>query len=182
MRVFTLVLLFVLIVDAQEHVSQKQLVIDRLIKIALSDTMDSSTRVEALDMLGHSENEKAIDVLISASYDDNWDVRKQAIISLKFYDFENVHRRLFQLSQDTDPKNKIIAIETLYLAYHEGDLSILVNYLDHEDPNIRLLAAQSFWYIPDPEYLDVLQHAFENETVPEVKRKLRSTIIIREKN
>lgn len=182
MRVFTLVLLFVLIVDAQEHVSQKQLVIDRLIKIALSDTMDSSTRVEALDMLGHSENEKAIDVLISASYDDNWDVRKQAIISLKFYDIENVYRRLIQLSQDTDPKNKIIAIETLYLAYHEGDLNILVNYLDHEDPKIRMLAAQSFWYIPDPEYLDVLQHAFENETVPEVKRKLRSTIIIREKN
>ena len=182
MRGLTLVLLFVSIVTAREHVIQNQSVINQLIELALSDTMDSRTRVEALDMLGHSENEKAIDVLISASYDDNWAVRKQAIISLKFYEIENVHRRLFELSQDPDPKNQIIAIETLYIAYQEGDLNILVNYLYHKDPKIRLLAAQSFWYIPNPEYLDVLQRAFENETVPEVKRKLRSTIIIREKN
>lgn len=179
MRLFTIFLLSVLIVDAHDHVKQTQVLIDRLIDIAMSDTIDSRTRVEALDMLGHSENERAIDVLISTSYDEDWGVRKQSIISLKFYDFENVHRRLFELSQDTDPKNQIIAIETLYIAYREGDLNILVNYLYHNDPKIRLLAAQSFWYIPNPEYLDVLQRAFEKETVPEVKRKLRSAIIIR---
>lgn len=179
MRLFTIFLLSVLIVDAHDHVKQTQALIDRLVDIATSDTIDSRTRIEAIDMLGHSENERAIDVLISTSYDEDWGVRKQSIISLKFYDFENVHRRLFALSQDTDPKNQIIAIETLYIAYREGDLNILVNYLYHNDPKIRLLAAQSFWYIPNPEYLDVLQRAFEKETVPEVKRKLRSAIIIR---
>ena len=128
MRLFTLFLLSVLIVDAHDHVKQTQALIDRLVDIATSDTIDSRTRIEAINMLGHSENESAIDVLISTSYDDDWDVRKQAIISLKFYDFENVHKRLFELSQDTDPKNQIIAIETLYIAYQEGDLNILVNY------------------------------------------------------
>lgn len=182
MRGITLVLLFVLIADAQQYVNQKQLVIDRLVEIALSDTIDPTTRVEALDRLGHSENEMAIDVLISATHDENWEVRKQAIISLKFYDYERVHNRLIQLSQDTNAKNQIIATETLYLAYQEGDLNILVNYLDHEDPKIRLLAAQSFWYIADPEYIGALRRAYEKETLPEVKRKLRSTIIIREKN
>ncbi len=179
MRLFTIVLLFGLIVNAHDHIKQTQVLIDRLVDIATSDTIDSRTRIEAIDMLGHSENERAIDVLISTSYDEDWGVRKQSIISLKFYDFENVHRRLFELSQDTDPKNQIIAIETLYIAYREGDLNILVNYLYHNDPKIRLLAAQSFWYIPNTEYLDVLQRAFEKETVPEVKRKLRSAIIIR---
>lgn len=140
------------------------------------------TRVEALDWLGHSKNEMAIDVLISASYDENWDVRKQAIISLKFYNYEKVHRRLIQLSQDNNPKNRIIAIETLYLAYQEGDLNILVKLLDHKDPTIRLLAAQSFWYITDPEYIEVLRRAYENETVLEIKRKLNSAIFIREKD
>ncbi len=182
MRLFTIFLLSVLIVDAHDHVKQTQALIDRLVEIAMSDTMDSRTRVEALDMLGHSENDMVIDVLISASYDEDWSVRKQSIISLKFYDFENVHKRLFELSQDTDPKNQIIAIETLYIAYQEGDLNILVNYLDHEDPKIRLLAAQSFWYIADPEYTGALQSAFDKETDPEVKRKLRSTILIRDNN
>ena len=182
MRLVTILLLSVLIVYGHDHVNQNQALIDRLAEIATSDTIDSRTRIEAIDMLGHSENEHAIDVLISTSYDEDWGVRKQSIISLKFYDFENVHRRLFELSQDADPKNQIIAIETLYIAYQEGDLNILVNYLDHEDPQIRLLAAQSFWYISDPEYIDVLQLAFENENDPEVKRKLRSAIIIREKN
>lgn len=144
--------------------------------------MDPRTRVEALDWLGHSKNEMAIDVLISASYDENWDVRKQAIISLKFYNYEKVHRRLIQLSQDNNPKNRIIAIETLYLAYQEGDLNILVKLLDHKDPTIRLLAAQSFWYITDPEYIEVLRRAYENETVLEIKRKLNSAIFIREKD
>ena len=180
MRGLILVLLFVSIVTAREHVIQNQSVINQLIELALSDTMDSRTRVEALDMLGHSENEKAIDVLISASYDDNWAVRKQAIISLKFYDVENVHKRLIQLSQDNNPKNQIIAIETMYIAYQEGDLNILVNYLNHQNPEIRLLAAQSFWYIPNPEYLEVLKIAYGKETNSEIKRKLRSTIIIRE--
>lgn len=182
MRGFTLVLLLVLIVDAEEYFNQKQSVINRFVEIALSDTMDSRTRVEALDWLGHSENEMAIDVLISASYDENWDVRKQAIISLKFYDYESVHRRIFQLSQDDNPKNQIIATETLYLTYQEGNLNILFKFLDHEDPTIRLLTAQSFWYITDPEYISVLRHAYENETVPEIKRKLNSTIFIRKKN
>lgn len=182
MRKLTILLLLVLIIYGQEKTNQKQLVLDRLVEIAMNDTLDSKTRVEALDMLGHSENKIAIDVLISASYDENWDVRKQAIISLKFYDFENVHKRLIQLSHDNNPKNQIIAIETLYLAYQEGDLNILINFLNHEDPKIRLLAAQSFWYIIDPEFIGVLQRAYLNETDPEVKRKLRSTIIIREKN
>lgn len=169
-------------INAQIHVHQKQSVIDRFVEIALSDTMYPRTRVEALDWLGHSKNEMAIDVLISASYDENWDVRKQAIISLKFYNYEKVHRRLIQLSQDNNPKNRIIAIETLYLAYQEGDLNILVKFLDHEDPTIRLLAAQSFWYITDPEYIEVLRRAYENETVLEIKRKLNSAIFIREKD
>ena len=70
----------------------------------------------------------------------------------------------------------------MYLAYQEGDLNILVNFLNHNNPKIRLLAAQSFWYIPNPEFLDVLKSAYEKETIPEIKRKLRSTIIIRENN
>jgi len=182
MRLFALVLLSVLIVDAHEHYRQAQDLIDRLVEIALSDTIDSKTSIDALDMLGHSGNEKAIDVLISTSYNDNWEIRKQAIISLKFYDYENVHKRLIQLSRDRDPKNQIIAIETLYIAYQEGNLNILVNYLNHEDPKIRLMAAQSSWYIPDPKYIEALKSAFEKETASEVKRKLRSTIIIREKD
>lgn len=164
-----------------EHVIQNQSVIYQLIEIALTDSIDSRTRVEALDMLGHSGNEMAVDALLSATYDKDWDVRKQAIISLKFYDVENVHKRLIQLSQDNNPKNQIIAVETMYIAYQEGDLNILVNYLNHQSPEIRLLAAQSFWYIPNPEYIDVLKIAYEKETNSEIKRKLRSTIIIREK-
>ena len=69
----------------------------------------------------------------------------------------------------------------MYVAYQEGDLNILVNYLNHQNPEIRLLAAQSFWYIPNPEYLEVLKIAYGKETNSEIKRKLRSTIIIREK-
>ncbi|MEE8340759.1 MAG: HEAT repeat domain-containing protein [Candidatus Neomarinimicrobiota bacterium] len=178
-----LIILFILIsiIIGHEHVAQKQAVINQLIEIAMNDSIDSRTRVEALDMLGHSGNEMAVDALLSATFDEDWDVRRQAIISLKFYDFENVHNRLIQLSQDNNPKNKIIAIETMYLAYQEGDLNILVNYLNHQNPKIRLLAAQSFWYITNPEYLDVLKGAYEKETIPEIKRKLRSTIIIREK-
>ncbi len=182
MRVITLVLSIGFIINAQAPINQKQLVIDRFVEIALSDTMDPKTRVEALDWLGHSENEMAIDVLISASYNENWSVRKQAIISLKFYDYESVHKRLIQLSLDSDLKNQIIAIETLYLAYQEGDLNILIKFLEHEDPTIRLLAAQSFWYITDPKYIEVLRRAYENEAVPEIKRKLNSTILIRERN
>ena len=80
MRGLTLVLLFLSIVIAHEHVIQKQSVINQLIEIAMSDTIDSRTRVEALDMLGHSDNILAVDALLSASYDEDWEVRKQAII------------------------------------------------------------------------------------------------------
>jgi HEAT repeat protein len=180
MRGITLVLSLVLILNAKTQGNQMQSVVDRFVKIALSDTVDSRTRVEALDWLGHSGNEKAISILISASYNENWDVRKQAIISLKYYDYENVHIRLTELSQDSDPKNQIIGTETLYLAYQEGNLNILVQFLNHEDAKIRLLAAQSFWYITDTEYIGILRRAYENETDPEVKRKLNSTILIRE--
>ncbi len=182
MKKLIILLILISIVIGHEHVAQKQAVLNQLIEIAMTDSIDSRTRVEALDMLGHSENAMAIDALLSASYDEDWDVRKQAIISLKFYDVENVHKRLIQLSQDNNPKNQIIAIETMYLAYQEGDLNILVNYLNHENPKIRHLAAQSFWYIPNPEYIDILKKAYEKETIPEIKRKLRSTIIIREQN
>ncbi len=182
MRKLIILLLLVSIVIGSEHHKKNPNVINRLIEIALNDKLDSRSRVEALDMLGHSENELVIDVLLSASYDENWDVRKQAIISLKFYDFEKVHKRLNQLSQDSEnPPNQIIAIETLYLAYGEGDLNILANYLKHQNPKIRLLAAQSFWYIPNPEFLDVLKESYEMESNTEIKRKLRSTILIREK-
>lgn len=181
MRKLIILLILITFVTGHEHVIQNQSVINQLIEIAMTDSLDSRTRVEALDMLGHSGNEMAIDALLSATYDNDWDVRKQAIISLKFYDVENVHKRIIQLSQNSNPKNQIIAIETMYLAYQEGDLNILVNYLNHQNPKIRLLAAQSFWFITNPEYLDVLKIAYEKETNSEIKRKLRSTIIIREK-
>jgi len=180
MRKLLILSILVSVIIGNEHVIQKQSVINQLIVIAMTDTIDSKTRVEALDMLGHSENIMAVEALLSATYDEDWDVRKQAIISLKFYDLENVRNRLIQLSQDNNPKNQIIAIETMYIAYRKGDLNILVNYLNHQNPKIRLLAAQSFWYIPNPEYLDVLKKAYEKETIPEIKRKLRSTIFIRE--
>ena len=182
MRKLIILSILITIVTGHEHVIQKQSVINQLIQIAMTDSIDSRTRVEALDMLGHSGNELAIETLLSATYDGDWDVRKQAIISLKFYDVENVRNRLIQLSQDNNPKNQIIAIETMYIAYQEGDLNILVNYLSYENSEIRLLAAQSFWYISNPEFLDVLKNAYEKETNPEIKRKLRSTIIIRENN
>ena len=179
MRKLIVLSILITIVTGHEHNTQNQTVINKLIEIAINDSIDSRTRVEALDMLGHSQNDLAVDVLLSASYDKIWDIRKQAIISLKFYDFEKVHSRLIQLSKDDDLKNQIIAIETMYMAYQEGDLNKLVDYLNHQNPEIRLLAAQSFWYIPNPEFLDVLKKAYEKETNPEIKRKLRSTIIIR---
>lgn len=181
MKKLIILLILTSIIIGHEHVIQKQSVIKQLIEIAVTDSIDSRTRVEVLDMLGHSGNEMAVNALLSASYDKDWDVRKQAIISLKFFDVDEVHNRLNLLSQDTNPKNQIIAIETLYIAYQEGDLNILVNYLNHQNPEIRLLAAQSFWYIPNPEYIDVLKIAYEKEINSEIKRKLRSTIIIREK-
>ncbi len=181
MRKLIILSILISIVTGHEHVNQKQSVINQYIEIAITDSIDSRTRVEALDMLGHSGNEMAVDALLSASYDEDWEVRKQAIISLKFFDIEKIHKRLIQLSQDKNPKNQIIAIETMYVAYQEGDLNILVNYLNHQNPEIRLLAAQSFWYIPNPEYLEVLKIAYGKETNSEIKRKLRSTIIIREK-
>ncbi len=181
MRKLIILSLLISIVTGNEQIIRKQSVITQLIEIVMTDTIDTKTRVEALHMLGHSRNEMAVDVLLSATYDENWDVRKQAIISLRYYDIENVHKRLIQLSNDNNPKNQIIAIETMYLANQKGDLNIIVNYLNHQNPKIRLLAAQSFWYIPNPEYLDILKSAYEKETIPEIKRKLRSTIIIREK-
>lgn len=61
MRKLIILIILISVGAGHEHIIQEQSVINQLIEIAMSDTIDSRTRVEALDMLGHSGNAMAVD-------------------------------------------------------------------------------------------------------------------------
>lgn len=92
----------------------------------------------------------------------------------------SVQNRLLELTKDSDPKNVIVATETLYLSSNEGDLSIIANYLTSDDPELRMLAAQSFWFVPADEFLPNIEAALEKESNPSIVKKLKSIILLME--
>lgn len=154
-------------------------IIIRLIQIA-NTSSDKELKIEALHRLGHLGDKRAIEVLVKSTYDKDWNIRKQAIITLKYIDDVQVRKRLLELTKDIDPKNVIVATETLYLSSNDGDLSIIANYLTSDDSEIRMLAAQSFWFVPANEFLPNIKAALEKESNSSIVKKLNSIILLME--
>lgn len=148
---------------------------ENLVAIIKSDAAPQ-IRKEAIHRLAHSGTEKGVEAVIEATFDTAWVVRRQAIISLKFFHSKEVKQRLQKLVQDINPKNQILAIETLYRTHKVDHLSTVLQFLKSDNPAIRSMAAQTFSYIPEKRFLEPLKKALEDETNPEVKAQLEKAV------
>ncbi len=148
---------------------------EHLITIVQSDVAPHIKK-EAIHRLGHSGDEEAVDVIVSATFDTAWVVRKQAILALKYFSSIKAEQRLQELAKDMIPKHQILAIESLYLSQKDDQLSTIIQFLKSDDPAIRSLVAQTFSYIPERRFLNTLKNALEVETNPEVIMQLEKAI------
>ncbi|MCH7732511.1 MAG: HEAT repeat domain-containing protein [Candidatus Marinimicrobia bacterium] len=114
--------------------------------------------------------------MVSATSDTAWIVRKQAIISLKYFYSKKAEQQLRKLAKDEDPKNQILAIESLYLSQKDDQLSTVLQFLKSDDPTIRNLAAQTFSFVSENRFLTALKGALEDETDPRVIMELEKAI------
>ncbi len=149
---------------------------ERFITIAQSGAAPY-IRADALHRLGHSGNDDGVNVVVSATSDTAWIVRKQAIISLKYFSSQKAENRLRELANDDNPKNQILAIESLYLSKKDDQLSTVLQFLKSDDPTIRNIAAQTFSFISEKRFLPVLKEALEDETDTKVIMELKKAII-----
>lgn len=163
------------------HRYDDESVVIRLIEIA-STSSNIDVKIDAMHRLEHIGDERAKDLLLKLTYDPNWEIRKRAIIALKFINDERAIQRLHELVTDDDPGNVIVATETLLLSTNEGDLSLIVEQLENKDPEIRLLAAESLWFIPRHGYLPEIQTALANEKDSTVAKQLRTVVKMIEKD
>ncbi|MCH8070259.1 MAG: HEAT repeat domain-containing protein, partial [Candidatus Marinimicrobia bacterium] len=160
---------------SQRMLSEDKSSTERFIAIAQSDA-SPYIRATALHRLGHSGNEDGVNVVVSATSDTAWIVRKQAIISLKYFYSKKAEQQLRKLAKDEDPKNQILAIESLYLSQKDDQLSTVLQFLKSDDPTIRNLAAQTFSFVSENRFLTALKGALEDETEPRVIMELEKAI------
>ncbi len=159
----------------QDKPAADQSAAENLIAIVMSDAKPQ-IRKEALHRLAHGGHEEGAEAVVSATYDTSWVVRRQAIISLKYFSSRKAVMRLREMVQDSIPKIQILAIETLYRSQKEDHLATVLQFLNNEDAEIRSLAAQTFSYIAEKRFLEPLKKALQTETDPGVKTQLEKAI------
>jgi DNA modification methylase len=96
---------------------------------------------------------------------------KELIAEVKNYNTLN-----HLLQEQVDTKSIIYILENLGHLPKNFDGDFLVNLLQHEHPQVRLLAAKNIGKLKDDKYLLYLSNSFETETDTSVKRELVSAI------
>jgi HEAT repeat protein len=97
-------------------------------------------RAKSAWALGKLNAKEAVDALIKALYDEDWEVRKYAANSLGIIGDQNALPYLIEILNDPDRQVRQYAAVALGKMKDERAISILLESMDDEDDNVKLIS------------------------------------------